>query len=215
MQQNLLTHYYLSYEWKGTYILVALSVCPEAGVSRGSVIIASFVTFVSDSSTTAKVWVTTRSIPFRTGRRVAFELIYITYTYSVRTSQETHYITAAKTTRLMLFREIVAVCCENQTKCVNISNWTVFWDVIPCSLVEINWRFGGTYCLHIQGRRFAKHATSKKKTEKPLNSEAVLSSETPVNVYRTTRHHIPEGYILRSHRCHNGKHAVWAKCRDI
>jgi hypothetical protein len=27
---------------------------------------------------------------------------------------------------------------------------TVFWDVVPCSLVEIDRRFRGTYCLHHQ-----------------------------------------------------------------
>jgi viroplasmin and RNaseH domain-containing protein len=34
---------------------------------------------------------------------------------SVRTSQETHYVTATETNRLMLFRETVAVYCENHT----------------------------------------------------------------------------------------------------
>jgi hypothetical protein len=28
---------------------------------------------------------------------------------------------------------------------------TVFWDIAPCSFVEVNRRFGGTYCLHHQG----------------------------------------------------------------
>jgi hypothetical protein len=27
----------------------------------------------------------------------------------------------------------------------------VFWDVAPCSLVDIDRRFGGAYCLHHQG----------------------------------------------------------------
>jgi hypothetical protein len=35
---------------------------------------------------------------------------------SVRVSQETHYISATKPNRLMLFREIIAVYCENQTE---------------------------------------------------------------------------------------------------
>jgi hypothetical protein len=35
---------------------------------------------------------------------------------SVRTSQETHYISATETNRLMLFRETVAVYCENHTE---------------------------------------------------------------------------------------------------
>jgi chloride channel 2 len=27
----------------------------------------------------------------------------------------------------------------------------VFWDVAPCSLTEVDWRFRGAYCLHHQG----------------------------------------------------------------
>jgi hypothetical protein len=37
----------------------------------------------------------------------------MTYTNSIRTSQETHYVTATKTNRLMLFGATVAVYCEN------------------------------------------------------------------------------------------------------
>jgi hypothetical protein len=34
----------------------------------------------------------------------------------VRTSQETHYVSATRPNRLMLFRETVAVYCENHTE---------------------------------------------------------------------------------------------------
>jgi hypothetical protein len=37
----------------------------------------------------------------------------LVYKDSVRTSQETHYFSITKTNQLMLFRESVAVCCEN------------------------------------------------------------------------------------------------------
>jgi hypothetical protein len=37
----------------------------------------------------------------------------------VRTSQETHYVTATKPNRLMLFRYIIAVYCENHTEHIN------------------------------------------------------------------------------------------------
>jgi hypothetical protein len=30
----------------------------------------------------------------------------------------------------------------------------VFWDVAPCSLVEIGQRFRGAYCLHHQGDEY-------------------------------------------------------------
>jgi hypothetical protein len=38
---------------------------------------------------------------------------------SVRTSQETHYVSATKPNRLMLFREIISVYCENHTEDIN------------------------------------------------------------------------------------------------
>jgi hypothetical protein len=38
------------------------------------------------------------------------------YANRVRTSQETHYISATKSSRLMLFGETVAVYCENHTE---------------------------------------------------------------------------------------------------
>jgi hypothetical protein len=39
--------------------------------------------------------------------------------YSVRTSQETYYFSGTKSNRLILFRETVAVYCENHTKRTN------------------------------------------------------------------------------------------------
>jgi hypothetical protein len=38
------------------------------------------------------------------------------HTDTVRTSQETHYVSATEPNRLMLFRETVAVYCENHTE---------------------------------------------------------------------------------------------------
>jgi hypothetical protein len=38
------------------------------------------------------------------------------HTNSVRTSQETHYVTARDTKLLMLFRETAAAFCENNTQ---------------------------------------------------------------------------------------------------
>jgi hypothetical protein len=52
---------------------------------------------------------------------------------------------------------------------------TVFWDVAPCSLVEIDRSFRGAYCLHHQGDR----------------------PEMSVSFYQTTRRNIPEGSSLQ------------------
>jgi hypothetical protein len=48
------------------------------------------------------------------------ERLYIHfYKNSDRTSQETHYVSATETNRLMLFGETVAVYCENHTEHTN------------------------------------------------------------------------------------------------
>jgi hypothetical protein len=43
---------------------------------------------------------------------------------------------------------------------------TIFWDITPCRRLSVNRRFGGTYCLHIHGRRnkFSKKPASKRLT---------------------------------------------------
>jgi hypothetical protein len=33
---------------------------------------------------------------------------------------------------------------------------TIFWDITPCSPLSVNRRFGGTYCLHLQGRKISR-----------------------------------------------------------
>jgi hypothetical protein len=53
------------------------------------------------------VYYTSSSEPFRI------------YENPVRTSQETHYVSLTKPSRLMLFRETVAVYCENYIKRTN------------------------------------------------------------------------------------------------
>jgi hypothetical protein len=50
-----------------------------------------------------------------------------------------------------------------------------FWDVTPCSALSGTRRFGGTYRLHLQGRRIVQQ-----------------SSEQASGKQRTTRRHIPE-----------------------
>jgi hypothetical protein len=47
------------------------------------------------------------------------KLNVIIYTNSVCTSQETHYVSATETNRLMLFGETVVVYCENHAEPIN------------------------------------------------------------------------------------------------
>jgi hypothetical protein len=39
---------------------------------------------------------------------------------------------------------------------------TVFWDVTPCSLVEVHQHFRGPYCLHFQGQGASQARLHKK-----------------------------------------------------
>jgi hypothetical protein len=65
----------------------------------------------------------------------------------------------------------------------------VFWDVAPCEY-RVNRRFGGTYRLHIQGRKVRELGTSV--------SRLLLSVyDSSQNIY-TAPH--PRNVILRSHR---------------
>jgi hypothetical protein len=57
----------------------------------------------------------------------------------------------------------------------------VFWDIAPCSHVEVDRRFRGAYCLHHQDDQ----------GDHRLDDE-VLTSETSVNFNATKRCYIPE-----------------------
>jgi hypothetical protein len=37
----------------------------------------------------------------------------------------------------------------------------IFLDIMPCSPLRVNWRFGGTYRLHLQGRRISRARTQR------------------------------------------------------
>jgi hypothetical protein len=56
------------------------------------------------------------------------------YTNPVLTSQGTHYVSATKTSRLALFRETVAVYCENHIHCVGkmLNSLTLKWLIGTC-----------------------------------------------------------------------------------
>jgi hypothetical protein len=65
--------------------------------------------------------------------------LYI-YMNSVHTSQETHYVSGRKPNRLMLFREIIAVYCENHTEHI---------DTLCGQNAEFQYvTAGGTYTNH-------------------------------------------------------------------
>jgi hypothetical protein len=62
-----------------------------------------------------------RNVVFKikTGLWIMSKSLIIAYITPVRTSQETHHVSATKPNQLMLFRETVAVYCENHTEHTN------------------------------------------------------------------------------------------------
>jgi hypothetical protein len=55
---------------------------------------------------------------------------------------------------------------------------SIIWDITLCSPLKVNWRFKGTFRLHLQG-----------------------SSKTSVDFQWITRHYIPEDNTLHNHCC--------------
>ena len=55
--------------------------------------------------------------------RLGHELRYITYTDSLHTSRRTQCVSIRKTSQLMLYRGIMAVCSEIHTKHINTAVW--------------------------------------------------------------------------------------------
>lgn len=53
-------------------------------------------------------------------------------------------------------------------------------------LVKSYWRFGGVYCLHLQGLNVLSLERSV------LNAKTVMCSKIPVTIYQSTRRHIIE-----------------------
>jgi hypothetical protein len=60
----------------------------------------------------------------------------------------------------------------------------IFWDVRPC-ILAVHRRFGGSYCIHLQGPRVSQ-ASDQQKAGLASSSEAVGFSETSTDY--TTSH---------------------------
>jgi hypothetical protein len=85
----------------------------------------------------------------------------------------------------------------------------IFRDITPVSPLKFNWRFRGTYCLHLHGRirlcfppAFTLVSCSVYST---LKMEVLYSSETSVEFKRTTQRYISEDNTLHNQRCENLK----------
>jgi hypothetical protein len=51
---------------------------------------------------------------------------------------------------------VLGIECSTSAHFIFIMKMTVFWDIKSRSLVEINGRFRGDYCLHRQGNEWVE-----------------------------------------------------------
>jgi hypothetical protein len=73
----------------------------------------------------------------------------------------------------------------------------VFWDVAPCSHVEVGRRFGGAYCLHHQGDEFLNFTVSE--TECSYHYVTLGEVSTPSDPLDPSDNRRNNGRYLRSY----------------
>jgi hypothetical protein len=107
-------------------------------------------------------------------------------------------------TDLSVGGRIILKCKIWGSKAVTMKN-VVFCDVALCRSC-VNWRFGGTYSLHLQDRKIRERWTSVSRWLR-----AILSSETSVDA-RSTQRHIPEDILhILSFFVMEGPCFLWAR----
>jgi hypothetical protein len=82
-----------------------------------------------------------------------------------------------------------------------MANRTVLWEMMPWSLVDIYWRFVGTCCLHLQGRKVDIWQTIQYQFPEDSN----LQPDTRIWSLRTDRSKIQLKLLDKT----NYKHSSW------
>jgi hypothetical protein len=79
-----------------------------------------------------------------------------------------------------------------------IMKCSVFWYIMPCSLLKVNRSFGRIYRLHSQRRRVSQKRNKHEADSKfPSFFILVSSSQIPVYFHWTVRRYVPEQKILQ------------------
>jgi hypothetical protein len=94
-------------------------------------------------------------------------------------------------TQFQIFsRSILNSCCSWGAHSDDHEEYYL-WDITPCSHREVHRRFEEIYCMHLQEWRVSQARSQQETNSKQtMNMEAVCSSETSMNFYRTTRRKI-------------------------
>jgi hypothetical protein len=62
------------------------------------------------------------------------------------------------------FREQGTLYVAFEVHTVAVMKSSVFWDVMPCSVLKVIWHFRGAYCHHLQSKRSKKPIWSRKQS---------------------------------------------------
>jgi hypothetical protein len=57
---------------------------------------------------------------------------------------------------LIFFEDRIEMYLGSEVLTVVIMKSSIFWDIMTCGPLKVNWRFGGTCRLHLQGRRISR-----------------------------------------------------------
>jgi hypothetical protein len=113
----------------------------------------------------------------------------------------------------LFFNSLVQSCYNQEISEKNNAKSSFFWGISPCRQLKVNWLFGGTCRLHLQGRRISQARNQLESRcfglvsclsySSTLKMEGTCSSETSVDFQLSTWRYISEDRTLHIHRCEN------------
>jgi hypothetical protein len=66
----------------------------------------------------------------------------------------------------------------------------IFWDITPCSPLSVNRRFGGTYRLHLQGRRSSARNQQANRYQIRITLNNKTTKDTQKKFYKAVAVHV-------------------------
>jgi hypothetical protein len=115
------------------------------------------------------------------------ELLWIVLSSSSCIIEGCTHLFACEIKHLDKCRALLACCEEDSDIYIRFEVFTtvtmnnaVFWDVVLCRS-WVNWRFRGTYCLHLQGRKICEQGTN---ISRQLQTEPTVGNTSYVRTGR-------------------------------
>jgi hypothetical protein len=100
------------------------------------------------------------------------------------------FTTEKKRLRIALTSHVHMVPILVQSKLRKRIKVMVFWDVMPCSLVDRYQHYGATCCLHLQERRWGHHVLPNSGTYLPKQQHHIPRPQIFILIHMRTSNHI-------------------------